>query len=416
MTLDKQSLSALLMISILTGCASTHFNITREIGLLPPKIEDHTDFSETARDRCRSSRETGESECTQYWETVLWAQDYRSYVRARAIINRDIIYLGGVVALAGVGALAGFSALDHTSSDAYKILPIAGTFLGGLLAFSRNEALYEAYELAGMKIDETLLQAKKQLGPQGNRGYGGGATLIREGVGAAIKELTKTKIAITKFQSQSEAEQFKVFQAASTERDLASFSLSEVTTDKAGNIDPTIIKATLNIAPDPQKLSASELLLKLTNTKSGGANTLRLSSLEDATLNAEIPAALLDDDNKEKTFLVEVQARNGNYTLRVAKPLTLKFSEKVRLDVEVKGEGKVTYKNWKGTDVICSKENTCPPQKVKKDMDTALEATGISNGKQANWTVSLGTCQAGTPCKITPSVDTTVTMEVRSSP
>lgn len=400
-----------LFCSLLTGCARIHFDITREIGLLPPRLEEHTDFSKTAQDRCKSSGDRDSPECWQYWETVLWAQDYRSYVRARAIINRDIIYLGGVVALASVGALAGFSALDHTSSDAYKIIPIAGTFLGGLLAFSKNEALYEAYELAGMKIDQTLLQAKKQLGPQGNRGYGGGATLIREGVGAAIEELTKTKIAIAKFQSQSEAEQFKTFQAASIERDLASFSLAEVETDKPGNIDPTVIKATLNIAPDPQKLSANELLLRLTNTKSGDVNTFRLSSLLDATLIAEIPAALLDDD-KEKTFLVEVQARNGNYTLRVAKPLTLKVSEKVRLAVAVTGEGMVEYKNWKGTVVICSKENACPTQKVKKNEDTVLSATEIV-GKQAKWTVSPSvTCQPGTTCKIKSTADTTVTMEM----
>ncbi len=325
MSVNKQYLAILMITFLLTGCTGPHFDITREIGLLPPRIEDRSDFYDDARHRCRQYKKTQVSgDCIGYWEAVLWAQDYRSYVRARAIINRDIIYLGGVVALASVGALAGFSALDHTSSDAYKILPSAGTFLGGVLAFSKNEALYEAYEVAGIKIDQTLLQTEDQLGPQGSKNYDGAAMMIRQGVGAAIEELTRTKIAIAKFQSKSESEQFREFQAASTERDLASFSLATVTTDKDENINPTVIIATLNSAPDPQKLSASEVLLRLTDTADGNTTTLRISSLDGATVQAKIPSTLHIPGRKE--FRVEVQARNGNYTLRGARDLPLEFS------------------------------------------------------------------------------------------
>lgn len=405
------TIALLLSVSLLSaGCAGPHFDITREIGLLPPRIEERSDFYDDARKRCIQYKINQVSgDCIGYWEAVLWAQDYRSYVRARAIVNRDIIYLGGVVVLASVGALAGFSALGHTSSDAYVIIPIVGTFLGGLLAYSKNDALYEAYEEAGMKIDQTLRQAEDSITTQAARDYDGAAAIVRRDVGAAIDELTQTKIEIVKFQSKGQAEQFKEIHATLAERDLSSFSLTDIATDKDDNSDPTTIVGKLSAAPDPQKLSATEMRLRLTDIADGRVATLRLSSLVGATLNAVIPPDL--KDHGERKFLVEAQARNGKYTLRGAKDLPLNFSKR-HLDVEVKGDGSIKYTDSEGDEKTCSKDIPCPTGKIKTEQDTELQTT---DDKQAYWSPSNCNPAPSSTCTIKsePPIDIKVTVEFK---
>lgn len=415
MTFCKQFLTALIITAFLTGCAGLHFDITREIGLLPPRIEDQADFFDAAKDRCQKYTPQGGSfgvACIQYWEAVLWAQDYRSYVRARAILNRDIIYLGGVVALASVGALAGFSALGHTGSDAYKIIPIGGTFLGGLLAYSKNEVLYDAYEVAGMKIDQTLRLANDRVKNQisGNYDYTDAAAMIRREVGAAIDELTQKKIDIVKFQSKSEKDQFNETQLATFERELGSASLHDVAPNK--DLDPSSIKAILNEAPDPKKFPPSEFRLKLTDVSSGTVDTLRISSMDNKTLIADIPPDLLDHGVRK--YWVEIQARSGNYTLRGVKDLTLQFS-KIRFEVEVVGDGSVTYKDSENKDVICSKNTPCPTKRVKTDQDTELQTVIVPTGKSAYWSPSNCNAAPSSTCKVRPKppVDTKVTVEFK---
>ncbi len=407
MKLPKLALVSALILSLLPGCTGTHFDITREIGLLPPRLEERSDFYDAAEGRCKQyNKGTASAECIQYWEATLWAQDYRSYARARAILNRNVIYLGGVVALVSVGALAGFSALGHTNSDAFKIIPIAGAFISGLLGYSKNDALYEAYEVAGMKIDQTLRLAESTAGTQTTGDYSASAAMIRREVGAAVDELTHKRIDIVKFQSKSESEQFNEIQAASMERELASFSLTTIASNEASN--PTAIIATLNSAPDSQKLSAGELRLRLTDVASGNVDTLRLSSMEGATMKADIPTDLRDHGLRK--FIVEVQARNGNYTLRGAKDLTLSF-EKVRFDLDVKGQGSVKYTDWENTAVTCSEKKACPTQKVLRDKDTLLMATALATGKLPHW--SSPSCNTDLTCTIKPAADMKVSVEFK---
>ena len=165
-----------LVLCLATGCAGPHFDITREIGLFPPQIENRSDFYEDAQKRCkqydhnynRNQYDPNQTNndpvysvaCIRYWEALLWAQDYKSYAEARATLNRNVLYLGGILALASAGALVGLAAFGSTSSDAYKIIPIAGTFVGGLLGFSKNDALYEAYQGAATKIDQVIRRAE----------------------------------------------------------------------------------------------------------------------------------------------------------------------------------------------------------------------------------------------------------------
>ena len=399
-------MAVLLSLSLLcTGCVTSHFNITREIGLLPPQIENRSDFNDAAKARCPPSDvRDAKAECTRYWETVLWAQDYRSYARARAILNRDIIYLGGVVALASVGALAGFSALGHTSSDAYVIIPIVGTFLSGLLAYSKNDALYEAYEVAGMKIEQALRNAADHIMPNTATVYTEATYGLRRDVGSAIDELTQKKIEIVKFQSKSEADQFRAVRESSTERELGLFRLDTVETDNPK--DPTKLTAKLNSPLDLQKVSTSELRLKLSTTTNSDTFTLRASSLTGAEVSAVIPPELLN--HGPRIYRVELQARNGEYTMKGSDSITLEFS-KVRLDIKVNGNGSVDYPDKSGKRVSCP--STCDTSFISTNGTTSLIAKPSAGGPATyTWTSATVTCSANSsPCNITnPSVDTQV--------
>jgi hypothetical protein len=411
----------LLSVSLLSsGCAGSHFNITREIGLFPPLIENRSDFYEAAKTRCIEEapgirNKMLENDCIRYWETVLWAQDYRSYARARAILNRDIIYLGGVVALASVGALAGFSALGHTSSDAYVIIPIVGTFLSGLLAYSKNDALYEAYEVAGMKIEQALRSAANQSAPNTATAYREATSALRLQVGSAIDQLTRKKIDIVKFQSKSEADQFRVVSEASAERELGVFRLlNNARTDTTTNPpkDPTKVIVTLNSPLDPQNVPTNELRLKLSATANGDTFILRVSSVTGADVVADLPAELLN--HGPRTYRVELQARNGEYTIKDSSSVTLEFS-KVRLDIKVNGPGSVRYSDANGNSVSCPP--VCDTGLIPKNSTTDLTATPTTPGSTTfTWTKAPATCSATvSPCAITKPQDDTA-VEITFSP
>lgn len=397
------TMALLLSVSLLsTGCVKSHFNITREIGLFPPQLENRSDFTVTATDRCPKS--SVRNDCILYWETVLWAQDYRSYARARAILNRDIIYLGGVVALASVGALAGFSALGHTSSDAYVIIPIVGTFLSGLLAYSKNDALYEAYEMAGMKIEQALRSAADHIEPDSATAYREATSGLRREAGSAIDELTLKKIEIVKFQSKSEADQFRAVREASAERELGLFRLDKVETDQPK--DPTKLTAKLNSPLDLQKAPMSELRLKVSSIANSDIFILRVSSVTGVEVSALIPSELLN--HGPRTYRVELQTRNGEYTMKGSDSITLEFS-KVRLDIKVSGNGSVDYPDKSGNRVSCP--STCDTSFISTNGTTSLIAKPSAGGRTTyTWTSATVTCSANSsPCNITkPSADTQV--------
>ena len=408
MNFQKSIVAVALIFSLLTGCTGAHFDITREIGLLPPRIEERSDFSKAARDTCDAYHKNVDHDaCTEYWEVALWAQDYRSYVRARAIWNRDVIYLSGVAALASVGALAGFSALGHTSSDAYKIIPLVGAFASGLLAFSKNDVLYEAYEVAGMKIDQALRSAEDKLVPGTPTAYREAASTLRRDVGSAIDQLTQKKIEIVKFQSKSESEQFKEVHGAAAERDLAHLRLINAQAQPALPADPSKIVAKLNSALDPQKVPAEELRLHLTDMATNKTFSLRVSAVNGAELSAELPRELLY--HGPHTYRVEVQARNGEYTVRDSFAVPLKFT-KVRLDIKVSGNGAVSYQDAMGKPVNCAPD--CDTGLLSTTNTTRLTATpGTPGSNLYSWNSTMVSCAANSPCTIANPQDD-IKMEV----
>ena len=402
--------------SLLTaGCAGPHVEITRLMGLFPPNIDDRGNFYDDAEKRCIDYEKPLQQkkglavpsdfprrECIVYWEAVLWAQDYRDYAGARASLNRNVIYWAGVVALASASALVGLAAFGSTNSDAFKIIPIAGTFISGLLGYSKNDALYEAYEVAGMKIGQALHAGRDKITPQTPTAYAEAASAIRSDVGSAIDELTQKKIEIVKFQSKSEADQFNAVRDAGAERELGLFRLDSVATDVP--LDPTKIIATLNSTPDPQKVPPAELRLKLSDINSNGTFTLRVSAVTGSNVTAEIPPDLLH--HGPRIYRVEVQARNGNYTMKDSKTVTLTFT-KVRLDIKVTGSGSASYLDAEGKAVTCSP--ACDTGLIPRNAATTLTATPQAAGPPTYTWKNAPACSANnSPCTVTPANDTTV--------
>lgn len=419
---------AVLVLFLATGCAGPHFDITREIGLFPPQIENRSDFYEDADKRCKQYDRKYYREqyatnmtntdpaysvaCIRFWEALLWAQDYKSYAEARATLNRNFLYLGGVLALVSAGALVGLAAFGSTSSDAYKIIPIAGTFVGGLLGFSKNDALYEAYQGAATKIDQVIRRAEDKVGVLTLGSYEDASALLRREVGNAIDELNQTKLDIIKFQAKSEAEQFKQVQQGTNEKDLATFSLKAVKAEPIQN--PKKIIASLSSSPDPQKLSAGELRLKLTDSQNNSIQILRASSLNGADIEADIPTDL--QDHGIKTYLTEIQARNGTYTLRDAQRVKMDYS-KVRFDVAVKGNGKVTYSypdpdsTGKTKTVECQMNKACDTTKLPIGLPVKLKAITTPSETQVVWK-NVPSCAVQTPAPFTCDVNPTTDLEV----
>lgn len=399
-------ISALVICALLTtSCAGPHVEITRMLGMFPPNLEDRSDFYDDAIERCKKYQHlpsaasgmvagtaTPSRDCVEYWEAVLWAQDYRDYASSRAALNRNIIYWGAVVALAGAGALVGLAAFGHTNSDAFKLIPIVGTFLGGVMSYSKNDALYEAYETTSTKIDQVLRAGQEKVS-QNPPSYNDAATMIRRDVGSAVDELTQKRMDIVKFQAQSEADQFKAVRTALADRDLGLLKLTDAKTNAP--LDPTQIIVSLNSAFEPQKVPASEIRIRLSDINGPDTYTLRVSTVVGADLTANIPPDVLN--HGPKTYRTEVLARNGEYSIRDNKQVTLTYSN-VRLAVVSTGPGSVTYTGM--ADGL-----------VPRGVVTHLSATYSDTGSHVTWKNQPGCLKDATICDITPTEDTKVEAE-----
>jgi hypothetical protein len=411
--------SALISSLLVGGCAGPHFDITREIGLLPPQ-DNKSDFYDDAKDRCETYDLSNRRnvQCTEYWEALLYAQDYRSYAEARAMINKNIIYIAGIVALGSVAALAGFAAFDAVSSDAYKIIPIASGFAAGALGFSQNDAKHEAYQAAASAIDAAIDDAQVMARAGGAPNYVDATASLRRGVRNAKDALNRALADITKFQAKSTAEQFSVAQHGIDEKELKAYTFVSARPDQ--EIDPKNIIATLNTPPDPQVLSAGEIRLKLTDSSNNAVHALSILSLNGTEISAVIPKDLQDRGNK--SYMIEILARHGRYALPQKGPIQLTYS-KIRLEVAVSGAGKVTYPNpnlGNGPTVItCTAQIPCQQSRPLRNEVVQFTPEPLepnAEEKEITWTGDAEACgitKGRAPCSITPATDVKIGVEFK---
>lgn len=413
----RKSITWVLVLTVFSGCASTHYDITREIGLSPPRLEEEGDFYKAAKARCEEFDKATSTmpDCIQYHETLLWAGDYKSFMSARASLNRNIVYVGGVVVLLSASVLLGLATFGQTSSDAYKILPIAGTFLGGLLGFSKNDSLYEAYQLGQTKIDQAIRRAQARVAIRSSLAYREAVESLRREVGGAVDEIELAKLSIVKFQAKSEKDQFNDFQQAVDQGLVGGISVKEVTTDKPGSLDPKTIVLTLTEPPDPKKMPVEELRVKLTEltSKAGVVESLRVSRVEGAQLTVDIPETLKNHD--DRTYLVQVQARHGAVTLRDSRSVSLTWSKR-RLKVVVRGTGSIDVQVLPGTSLATCRDNS-PCERVSGHNDTVKLIPNPGSPTNPVWTegssVPTGCPDAQNACPITVDRDREITVEFK---
>jgi hypothetical protein len=408
-----------LVMCLATGCAGPHFDITREIGLLPPQ-DDRSDFYDDAKDRCETYDLSNRLnvQCTEYWEALLYAQDYRSYAEARAMINKNVIYIAGIVALGSVAALAGFAAFDAVSSDAYKIIPIASGFAAGALGFSQNDAKYEAYQAAASAIHAAIDDAQVMVRAGGAPNYVDATARLRTGVRNAKDALNRVLADITKFQAKNTAEQFSLAQRGIEEKELKAYTVVSARPDK--EIDPKNIIATLNTSPDPQVLSVGEIRLKLTDPSNNTVHALSILSLKGTEISAAIPMDL--QDRGSKSYMIEILARYGRYALSEGGAIQLTYS-KIRLDVAVSGSGKVSYPNPNPgngtTKITCTAHPPCqqsrPPRGVAVEF-TPEPSEPNAEQKEIKWSGDAEACgitKGRASCSVTLATDAKIGVEFK---
>ena len=146
---------------------------------------------------------------------------------------------------------------------------------------------------------------------------------------------------------------------------------------------------------------------------------LRASSLNGADIEADIPADL--QDHGIKTYLTEIQARNGTYTLRDAQRVKLDYS-KVRFDVAVKGNGKVKYSypdpESPGVtkEVECQMNKACDTTKLPIGLEVELTASTTPPETQVAWkNAPACSVQIAAPftCKVKQMADSEVSVEFK---
>ncbi len=150
-----RSISSLLIISILSGCTS--------LGVRPNRGDYLLEASQQCTPRHNSTDEKSTFRtCMDYEQGIAEAYGLIDAYEARAKMNRWAIYAGAVIGLASVGALAGLGAFGQAGSDAAKIIPLAGSFAGGVVAFLHSDEKSKAYDEAARTVREGLKNAGRE--------------------------------------------------------------------------------------------------------------------------------------------------------------------------------------------------------------------------------------------------------------
>jgi hypothetical protein len=108
--------------------------------------------------------------CADYEDAVRRARALENAYLTLERINRWGMNVGITVGLAGVGALTGLAAFGQAASDWAKIIPILGTFVGGVIAALTNELKADAYEDARLEIGKARKDAEQLIVPIGQTG------------------------------------------------------------------------------------------------------------------------------------------------------------------------------------------------------------------------------------------------------
>jgi hypothetical protein len=130
-----------------------------------PDRQDFLDDAQAACVKYHPQSWQDQRACLEFEKTYQWASKSRTTYISRARANEWAVYFGGAVAMVSAGALGGFAAFGQTASDAYKIIPLVGAFVGGALAFFNNDEKAAAYYEAEASLEAALMEAERTINP-----------------------------------------------------------------------------------------------------------------------------------------------------------------------------------------------------------------------------------------------------------
>lgn len=149
----------LLVLSLSSGCSYKAWTVFPTLGIRPnhPTIT----YSDGVQARC--NRYNQSAACLEFFNTVEWGQELSEAYRSRATMNEWAFTAAGVLGLATIGALSGLGAFGQAGSDAAKIIPLAGGFVTGAIAWFDNKKRAKDYTLAADAIDGALAESMKNV-------------------------------------------------------------------------------------------------------------------------------------------------------------------------------------------------------------------------------------------------------------
>ena len=266
-----------------TGCSAAFY------GIQP----DRDDFRAEGLEHCRQIHKVNDNiiqDCADYENTVRRAEALEKAYLTLERVNRWGIFVGTTIALASVGALTGLYAFGQAASDYAKVIPIAGTFVGGVIASLTNDATADAYADAQSDVRKARDEAEATVKPANTTGraelkYHDAQNELHKKLGI-IEDRTKLRIRAGR---PSPTELLKQTADLRKENALLVFAgkyrVTDVQPDPAAPTNKITITLSSNIESDDQKLLADNGVARI------DASDVKLASAEfdGATVKVAIP-------------------------------------------------------------------------------------------------------------------------------
>lgn len=221
-----------------------------------------------------------------------YAVDLKEAYEARASINRWAIWWGGILGLASIGALAGLAAFGSAGSDAAKIIPLAGSFVGGSITFSQNDEIAAAYDEAAVRIQDALYPLPQRTFSEYQK--------AKDKLTAALKEVHKYVIEKRNEFTSAQAKKISDLQKQNDQLRISSkYTVGEIALQK-----PTSTQATITVSDtiDLGLVPFSEIKVKF------GLDDATLAGVENKTLIVNLPDTLLNGGSPTvQVFFKKVQ-------------------------------------------------------------------------------------------------------------
>lgn len=226
--------------------------------------------------------------CLDYEQAVAEANGLIDAYESRAKLNEWALAAGVIIGLASVATLASLAVFGQAGSDAAKLIPIAGTFLGGAIAYGNSQPKADAYLEATERLRKALSRWSLNENGQLTRSTGtylAAAGALRSEIPAVEAELSQ------KLREASNPDARKAAQLKESEKQVRRMRAALVRIESAtriavaGGAMPTQAEIKLSSTIEQLKTDGfKEITVNIDNQPA------KVSKKEDRTVTVEIPA------------------------------------------------------------------------------------------------------------------------------